>query len=344
MLNQRVLLVIINYLKFTACGGEFMKEILISKDECEQRMDKYLLKYFNKANKSFVYKMLRKKRIKLNNGRAEGNEMLSAGDTIQMYLSDETMNSFMEKKIVTKVRRSFGLIYEDENIIVVNKPAGLLSHAERKIDTDTLIDEILCYLNEKGEYMPESDSTFTPALCNRLDRNTSGLVIAGKNAHAVRQINEAIKYKKIRKFYRTIVCGEIKKSGRLEDLYIKDTNTNKASIGDEGKKIITKYKPIVFADGYTLIEIELITGKSHQIRLHMQSIGTPIIGDIKYGIFKENNKFSKIGVKRQMLHAYRIEWSGMKDELEYLNKKTMVASIPNDFKNAEEVIFGKLFE
>ncbi len=210
-----------------AYGGGFMKEVRILKDESGQRFDKYLLKYFNKANKSFIYKMIRKKRIKLNNGRAEGNEVLSEGDTIQMYLADETMESFMEEKTVSKVSCTFGLVYEDENILVVNKPAGLLSHAQAKEDINTLIDQILYYLNKKGEYIPEKDSTFTPALCNRLDRNTSGLVIAGKNAHAVRQINDAIKNKRIRKFYRTIVCGQIKKGGRLENLYLKDNDKNK---------------------------------------------------------------------------------------------------------------------
>lgn len=321
-----------------------MKEICITKDDSGQRIDKYLLKYFNKANKSFIYKMLRKKRIKLNNGRADGSEILSEGDSVQMYLADDTMDSFMEEKTISKVKCTFGIVYEDENILVVNKPAGLLSHSESADDTNTLIDQILYYLNEKGEYIPEKDSTFTPALCNRLDRNTSGLIIAGKKAHAVRAVNAAIKDKKIRKFYRAIVCGQINACGRLENMYIKDTDKNKAAISDGGKKIITKYIPIEYTEKYTLLEIELITGKSHQIRLHMQSIGSPIIGDTKYGNMDENRKFSKLGVKRHMLHAYRIEWSGMDKELDYLNGKSMIADIPNDFKRAETEIFDRVFE
>lgn len=323
------------------CGGECMNEIRISNDNSGQRIDKYLMKYFNKANKSFIYKMLRKKRIKLNNGRAEGNEMLSEGDLIQMYLSDETIESFMEEKAVSKIKCSFGIVYEDENIIVVNKPAGLLSHAESRDEKNTLIDQILYYLYEKGEYIPSKESTFIPALCNRLDRNTSGVVIAGKNAHAVRQVNDAIKNKKIRKFYRVIVCGQIKKGGRLENLYQKNNYVNKAALAHEGKRIITEYRPIEYTDKYTLLEVELITGKSHQIRLHMQSIGSPILGDVKYGSQKENSKFLKTGIRRQMLHAYRIEWQGMKDELSYLNGLSMTASIPDDFQRAEIQIFGR---
>jgi len=321
-----------------------MKEIVILKNDSGQRFDKYMLKYLNKANKSFIYKMLRKKRIKLNNGRAEGNELLIEGDTIQLYLSDETMDSFMEQKTVSRTVLTFNVVYEDQNILVVNKPAGLLSHSEAKDDKDTLIDQILYYLNKNGEFNPKKESTFTPALCNRLDRNTSGLVIAGKNAQTVRQVNEAIKNKSIRKFYRTIVCGQIKKCGRLEDMYSKDRDKNKAAISDEGKKIITEYRPVKYTDKYTLLEIELITGKSHQIRLHMQSIGSPILGDIKYGNLKENNIFSVLGIKRQMLHSYRIEWSGMKDELSYLNGSSMTAATPNDFKKAETEIFGSVFD
>lgn len=319
-----------------------MKQIEISDNDSGQRLDKYLLKYFNKATKSFIYKMLRKKRIKLNGGKAEGNEMLSDGDTIQMYLSEETMESFMEEKSVSDVKRTFDIVYEDENILVVNKPAGLLSHAEKKDDSNTLIDQILSYLNENGEYVPQKDSTFTPALCNRLDRNTSGIVIAGKNSDAVRQLNAAIKDKKIRKYYKTLVCGKVTEGKRLESFYEKDGNKNKAYVSDKngGKKIITVFKPLKHTDKYSLLEIELITGKSHQIRLHLKSEGIPIIGDIKYGNAAENRAFEKIGVKRQLLHAYKTVINGMNGKLEYLNGKEIFADIPEDFKRAEKKIFG----
>lgn len=322
--------------------GDFMKEINITKNDSGQRIDKFLMKYFGKAPKSFVYKMLRKKRIKLNGGRAEGSEMLSDGDKVQMYLSDETVSGFIEVKEVARAEKKFDIIYEDKNILAVNKPAGVLSHAETKEDKDTLVDQVLFYLNEKGEYIPEKENSFTPALCNRLDRNTSGVVLVGKNAEALRQANEAVKNKNIKKIYLAIVTGSVKEPGRLENLYCKNKDENKAFIGSGDKTIITEYKPVKTNGKYTLMEIELITGKSHQIRLHMSSINCPIIGDMKYGNDKENRKFrNKTGVRRQLLHAYRMKLGGFKNELEYLNGRIIEAVTPQDFKKTEKLIFER---
>ena len=169
-----------------------MKEIKISEKEENQRLDKFLLKYFNKAPKSFVYKMLRKKRIKLNGAKAEGSEIITNGDVLSMYLSEETMDSFMEAKTVNKAQRHFGIVYEDDNILIVSKPAGLLTHPQSPQDKETLIDQILYYLHEKGEYSADKEASFTPAVCNRLDRNTGGIVIAGKNLQTVQAVNKAI--------------------------------------------------------------------------------------------------------------------------------------------------------
>lgn len=329
--------------KFPSEGfGDYMKEIIISKNDGGQRADKFLMKYFSKAPKGFVYKMLRKKRIKLNGGRAEGSEMLAEGDRIQMYLSDETMEGFREERKVKQSLSDVEVVYEDENIIAVNKPAGLLSHAESPDDSDTLIDRILAHLNRSGEYDPEKENSFVPALCNRLDRNTSGIVIAGKNAEALRQINEAVRLKDIKKYYKTLVCGAMERGGRLEGLYEKDRDANRARVGgSEGKLIATVYRPIRTNGKYTLAEVELITGKSHQIRVHLASVGFPIIGDVKYGIKAENDRFRKAaGVKRQMLHAYRMVFGGLKGDMEYLNGKTIEADVPEDFKRAENFIFS----
>ena len=182
-----------------------MKEIRITKNEENQRLDKFLLKYMNKASKGFLYKMLRKKRIKYNGGRAEGSELLKAGDTLQLYLAEETISSFMEEKTVAEAKRHFAIVYEDDDILVVSKPAGLLTHPEKSSDKDTLIDQILYYLYQKGQYLPEADSSFTPALCNRLDRNTSGIVIAGKTLKGVQAVNETIRSHKLDKYYLTLV-------------------------------------------------------------------------------------------------------------------------------------------
>lgn len=318
----------------------YMKEIEITKNDSGQRADKFLMKYFNKAPKSFIYKMLRKKRIKLNGCRAEGTEMLSIGDKIQMYLADETIDSFIEKKYVKYSDKKFDVVYEDDNILVVNKPAGILSHAESSSDKDTLIDQILSYLYEKGEYNPNIEKSFVPALCNRLDRNTSGIIVVGKTSESLRQLNAAIKTKSIKKLYKTLVLGTVKKAGRLEDFYSKDENTNKASLGEGDKKVVTEYRPLKTNGKYTLMEVNLITGKSHQIRVHMSSIKCPIVGDIKYGNNVINSEFRKsYGVKRQLLHAYKMIFNGLSGELEYLNGKIVEAEVPEDFKCAEKNVF-----
>ena len=322
-----------------------MKEIRITINEENQRMDKFLLKYMNKATKGFLYKMLRKKRIKLNGGRAEGNELLQAGDTIQLYLAEETIASFMAEKAVAQAKRNFGVVYEDEDILVVNKPAGLLTHPERADDRDTLIDQILYYLYQKGEYVPEADSSFTPALCNRLDRNTSGLVIAGKTLRGVQAVNETIRNHKLDKYYLTLVAGEIRHVGEITGYLSKDAEKNQVRISKKegmGAKTLTKFRPIAHAKGYTLLEIHLITGKTHQIRAHMQSIGHPVIGDRKYGSEHSNEKFRReYALSNQFLHALRVEWKEKEGFLGYLYGKEMTAPLPKTLQNICDGLFGK---
>ena len=322
-----------------------MKEIRITKNEENQRMDKFLLKYMNKATKGFLYKMLRKKRIKLNGGRAEGNELLQAGDMIQLYLAEDTIASFMEEKAVAQAKQNFGVIYEDEDILVVNKPAGLLTHPERADDRDTLIDQILYYLYQKGEYVPEANSSFTPALCNRLDRNTSGLVIAGKTLRGVQAVNETIRNHKLDKYYLTLVAGEIRHAGEIAGYLTKDADKNQVRISKkagEGARTLTKFRPIAHAKGYTLLEIHLITGKTHQIRAHMQSIGHPVIGDRKYGSEHSNEKFRReYALSNQFLHALRVEWKEKEGFLGYLYGKEMTAPLPKTLQNICDGLFGK---
>lgn len=322
-----------------------MKEIEITKQEEKQRLDKFLLKYMNQASKGFLYKMLRKKRIKLNGGRAEGNELLQAGDTIQLYLAEETIASFMEEKTIAKAERHFGIVYEDDEILVVNKPAGLLTHPEKSSDTDTLIDQILYYLYQKGQYQPKRESSFTPALCNRLDRNTSGIVIAGKTLKGVQAVNELIRERKLEKYYLTLVCGEIRQAGEITAYLTKDAEKNQVHLSQKaglGAKTLTKYRPLASANGFTLLEIELITGKTHQIRAHMQSIGHPVVGDRKYGDAAVNEKCRKAyGLSNQFLHAYRILWQETAGLSSYLAGKEMSAPLPKGLQAICEALFGR---
>ena len=299
-----------------------MKEIKITKNEENQRLDKYLLKYFNKAPKSFVYKMLRKKRIKLNKGKAEGSEMLLEGDTLQLYLAEETMAGFMEEKTVPVAERHFGIVYEDDDILVVNKPAGLLTHPEKAEDRDTLTDQILYYLYEKGQYTPSAESAFTPAVCNRLDRNTSGIVVAGKTLRAVEE------------------AGEI-------DLYLsKDEEHNQVRTSHQEKagyrRALTKYRPLAHTKDYTLLELQLITGKTHQIRAHMQAMGHPVLGDRKYGDAETNRKVrGEFAISNQCLHARKIVWKEKEGFLSYLYGKQMTAPLPKNMQAVCDSLFGE---
>ena len=322
-----------------------MKQIAITEQEQNQRLDKFLLKYFNKAPKSFIYKMLRKKRIKYNGKKGEGNEILKKGDCLQLYLLEETIESFMEQKAVYRVQRQFHIVYEDDDLLVVNKPAGLIVHPQKSDDKNTLIDQILYYLYEKGEYIPAKNSTFTPAICNRLDRNTSGIVIAGKNLKAVQAVNDAIAQRKVNKYYIALVKGNITKSDEVVSYLKKEEQKNQVILYDSdreySKKIITKYKPIANTENMTLLEIDLQTGRSHQIRAQMQKIGHCIAGDRKYGEQQWNMQFRKFGLTNQFLHAYRVVWQQKEGALAHLAGKEWIAPLPETLQEIYDFYFKK---
>jgi 23S rRNA pseudouridine955/2504/2580 synthase len=285
----------------------------------------------NKAPKSFIYKMLRKKNIKLNGKKAEGNEMLATGDEIKLFLADETIASFMEEKSVKKQRLDFIIKYEDENVLIVLKPAGLSVQPDADNKDNSLNDQLLYYLYQKGEYDTSADAVFKPSVCNRLDRNTAGLVVMGKNAEASRTLNEIFREKQIDKLYVTAVGGIVKKSGSVEGWHTKDNN-NKAYISDKktdgATYILTKYRPIKTKNNMTLLEVKLETGKSHQIRACMQYISHPVAGDRKYGD-KAVNKFFKqqFGLENQLLFSFKLIFRlNENSPLCYLNNKEITAT------------------
>lgn len=306
-----------------------MKEFVISKKEAGQRMDKYLFKVLNKAPKSFVYKMLRKKNIVLNDKKASGQEVLSHDDSIKIYFSDETFDKFASEfpepgqKAVCK-HPSPDIVYEDDDILIINKPAKMLS--QKASPNDYSANEMLIdYLLESGQLSREELRTFHPSVCNRLDCNTSGLLIAGKTMRGLQQMSEQLKSRTMQKFYRCLVLGELKEDAHLTGYLVKDHTANKVSIspektradrlhsaeknGEKAAYIETAYHPIALYNGITLLEVHLITGRSHQIRAHLASIGHPILGDGKYGNQKINRKLQKdFGVTGQLLHAYRMEF------------------------------------
>lgn len=307
-----------------------MKEFKIQSNEAGQRFDKYLKKLLKEANTSFIYKMLRKKNIVLNGKKADGTEKLCEGDMVKLFLADDTFDKFHGADIQTKLfeaylslpQKKLDIVYEDEDILILNKPAGMLSQKAKPEDISAN-EYIISYLLKNGSVTQETFKTFKPSVCNRLDRNTSGLLIAGKTLKGLQEMSEALKTRNgVQKYYRCIVSGVLKERTYLKGYLSKDEHTNKVTIyktkptdsSIECLPIETEYCPLVTANGYTELEVHLITGRSHQIRAHLSSIGHPIIGDTKYGSLKVNEFFQKeCHLKSQLLHAYRIQFADGKE-------------------------------
>ncbi len=299
-----------------------MKEISVTKNDSGQRLDKFLIKYLSSMPKSLVYKSLRKKRVKVNGKRAKEDFILSEGDFLELYINDEFFETKDEAhEFLSLSSCELDIIYEDENIIIVNKPQGLSVHADESKTPDTLINRIQKYLYDKGEFKPDSDLTFSPTLAHRIDKNTMGLVIAAKNAESLRILNEKIKYKEIKKFYLCIIKGRIdKEENTLHAFHLKDEKSKLAVISDvkkQGyKEIITKYSVKKKYKNHELLEVELITGRTHQIRAHFAHIGHSLLGDGKYGKLDKTSP-----LRRQALIAYKLIFDFKTDGgiLSYLN-------------------------
>ena len=322
-----------------------MKEFKINANEAGQRFDKYLKKLLKEANTSFIYKMLRKKNIVLNGKKADGTEKLNVGDEVKLFLADETFDKFHGAATNTKQFEAYSqipskkldIVYEDDDVIIINKPVGMLSQKDKSEDISAN-EYIIAYLLQSKALTSEDLNTFKPSICNRLDRNTSGLLIAGKTLKGLQEMSEALKERSAQKYYRCIVSGVLKEKTYLKGYLSKDERTNKVTIyktkptdpSIECLPIETEYRPIASANGYTELEVHLITGRSHQIRAHLASIGHPIIGDTKYGSNKVNEIFGReCRLKSQLLHAYRIEFA---------DGKKVVAPTPKAYDKVWEYI------
>lgn len=290
---------------------------------------------------------MRKKNITLNKKKMTGSEHLTEGDFIQLFLADETIEKFSESRPQGPVFRDqrtlagkLQVLYEDEDVMFVNKPCGLLSQKASPGDI-SLVEYLTAYLLENGEITPEELRRFRPSICNRLDRNTSGIVTAGKSLRGLQVLSGMLKERSVRKYYRTIVYGQMKEPARVCGFLTKDEQHNKVWIGSEPSEgsapVETEYVPIQTGAKHTLLEVHLITGRTHQIRAHLASLGFPIIGDYKYGDRKENDRLKKeFGLSHQLLHAYRMEFPEKTAELENLSGLIVRAELPKQFETIQK--------
>ncbi len=337
-----------------------MKQFYVQQNEAGQRLDKLLVKLLNKAPKSFIYKMLRKKNITLNGKKADGSEKLAVQDEIKLFLSDETIEQFSEAVSTTEVEASLDIIYEDNHILIVNKPIGVLSQKAEKEDV-SMVEYIISYLLNSKQITKEQLLSFKPAICNRLDRNTGGILIAGKSLLGLQEMAKLFKDRTLNKYYLCIVKGKVEEKKRIEGYLSKDEDKNQVKIymkpRENTEYICTEYEPISYSKAtlkeakeaqeedeisgcYTVLQVKLITGRSHQIRAHLSSIGHPILGDYKYGSQKTNHYFKKrYGLSHQLLHSYRMVFPRIEGELSYLSNKEFVAKVPELFQRIRKDLF-----
>ncbi|OLR64722.1 RluA family pseudouridine synthase [Peptoniphilus porci] len=314
-----------------------MREIIVNKNDGGRRLDRFLKIYFEKAPLSFIYKNLRKKNIVLNGKRAKPEDIIDEGDRIKLFLSEDTINKF--KKDIKKSKNSKlpNILYEDEDIILVKKPVNMLTHNDISIYQDNALDRMVDYLIEKGEYSPRLEKSFRPAFVNRLDRNTSGILIGAKNLKTLQILNEAIKNREIKKYYITIVSGNVKSDFDVDINLVKTKNNVMKKSSDQGKRSITKFHVLKNRGGYSLLSVNLITGRTHQIRASLKEKNLFIIGDRKYGDDKANKIFIEKGLNSQFLHNYALVFES--DKLKNLLGKKFIYLPGEKMMHIAEEIF-----
>lgn len=322
-------------------------KIEIGPNEARQRLDKFLRKLLKDVPLSAIFKALRKKDIRVNGKKQNEKYFLEEGDIVEIkYIQSKKEDK--TKKFMKVDPKRIKICFEDENVVVVEKWPGILVHSDTNDNKEaTLTDYVLCYLNDKGDYVPENEVTFTPAACNRLDRNTSGMIMFGKTFEGLKCINEAIREDEVKKYYYTLAKGKVK-SGLYEGYIVKNPDTNISTVYDKevknSKKISMDVKVVETNGAYSFLEINLITGRSHQIRAHLSHIGNPIIGDNKYGDKKLNSFFeSKYGLNYQYLYAYKLNFRKIKGKLGYLDNKTIAVALPPLFKKIKQDVFKVSF-
>jgi len=310
-----------------------MKEIVINSLNAHQRADKFVRKFLNEAPLSFIYKVFRKKDVKVNGKWIKESYILCEGDILRIYVTDEQVEEFNKPKNIENIKSDLAIIYEDENILIINKPKGILVHGDINEKRITLSNQVQAYLYKKGEFKNDGKG-FIPSPCHRLDRNTSGLIVYAKNVESSQiMMNLLQSHVEIEKYYLLLVDGKTEEEGEINAPLLKDEESGfvkVASIKDGAKSAKTLYKKIDTNGKYSLVYAKLLTGRTHQLRVHFQYIKHPILGDDKYGNFQLNKEFSNIfNYKNQFLHAFKLKFNNIPGKLNYLSDKEFVALLPN---------------
>lgn len=309
-----------------------MIALIVKKEESGQTLEKYVKKILSNAPMSFIYKLFRKKDVKVNGHWQDKKYVISENEDIRIYVTDAQLEEFKTvKEIKASEDISSWIIYEDNNILLINKPRGVL--VQKGESSDAALDEmVLAYLTSKGEYDPNSLSAYKPAPAHRLDRDTAGIVVFGKNVISLRELADLLNDKnKVSKRYLALVKGNISEAGEISAPLEKNAKNGRVYVNENGKQSLTKYRVVKKYKGYTLLEVELLTGRTHQIRVHMAYINHPVIGDAKYGDYSLNKEIeSKYGFKNQFLIAYELDFKKIDNHLKYLSGKSFKIALPQD--------------